>query len=440
MFNYILEYIEYNIKEYIINNFSINNKINESIVKILVKYGELNYNMVSTYKNVIYNFVRDNILMSDVLETFYDKFSLMETMLLMDGVISSIYFLKDFLILKVSARKLSKEAIIAYNEEIVIKSNKVYRLSTIDRYLFYLIIYFVYNSINYVYSENRYSYIFIVCITVPYVQELFFSVHYVDKILKQYINNKDIFMKYSVAKLTIWFIQNLHPQIEKIQNYHIFIIYKLLSTKFIITIITNCLFILLLNILRSYDSTYYYYKGIKMAYYYNVGYLYNIIPIQDAIYLVNIIIKEKRWKELEKLEVLNALFILITCKYELFSTFKGSVWTNIMLTLLKISSLYSFVSILKIINLYTLGVLLFVGYVIKFSVKNVITSIFLYFLIIFNINNLLITFMLIIHKIIYYYLEEIFFFIKNIKNIKKIIKVYDKYPSISKMKDEYVVI
>jgi hypothetical protein len=183
-----------------------------------------------------------------------------------------------------------------------------------------------------------------------------------------------------------------------------------------------------------------------MAYYYKVGYLYNIIPIQDAIYLVNIIIKEKRWNELEKMEVLNAFFILVINKYELFNSLSGTFSTNLQLVLLQISSLYSIISVFKIINIYISGISLCVtlitlsGYLIKFNIKNMITSILLYFLIIFNINDLIITCVMITHKIVYYWLEEIFFFIKNIENLKKVIRIYDSNIPISKVKEEYVVI
>jgi hypothetical protein len=251
-----------------------------------------------------------------------------------------------------------------------------------------------------------------------------------------------------MSKMFVHFLQQLHPQIDKIQNYHIFIIYKTLSINFVWKIITNCLFIGLLNILRNYDTTYYYYKGIKMAYYYNVGYLYNIIPLGDAIYLANIIINEKRWAELEKLEVVNAFFTLVVNKYEIFTSFTGSFWINSQMILFQLFSLYSIVSILKLITIYLSGVWVFALLIIiavylgKLNVKNIITSILVYFLIIFNINDLIITLVIITHKIPYYWLEEIYFFIKNTENVKKVIKMYET-PSretiASKIRDEYIV-
>ena len=395
------------------------------------------------YKNNL-----DSFLTSKTLIGLYSRFALMESLLLFDGVVCSVYFLREFLILKLSSRKLSKRAIMVYNEEIVEKYNTLYRLSTLDRYVFYLLIYFGYNTINYFYEENRYTYLLILPIVLPSIQNSLLSISFISKRVDNYLEHKDIFIKYSMSKVSVHFVQQLHPQIEKIQNYHIFIIYKTLSIDFVWKIINNCLFIALLNILRSYDSTYYYYKGIKMAYYYNVGYLYNIIPLGDAIYLANIIIKEKRWRELEKLEVVNAFFTLVVNKYEIFSSFSGSFWINSQMILFQLFSLYSIVSVLKLITIYLSGVwvcalLIAVAvYLAKLNVKNIITSILVYFLIIFNINDLIITLVIITHKILYYWLEEIYFFVKNTENVKKVIKMYEtpsREAMVSKIRDEYIV-
>ena len=81
-------------------------------------------------------------------------------------------------------------------------------------------------------------------------------------------------------------------------------------------------------------------------------------------------------------------------------------------------------------------------YLAKLNVKNIITSILVYFLIIFNINDLIITLVLITHKIVYYWLEEVYFFVKNTKNVKKVIKMYEtpsREAMISKIRDEYTI-
>ena len=402
-------------------------------------YYNITDNVVSFSKSV------ENILTSQSLIQIYYRFSLMESLLLLDGGFCSFYFLRDFLLLKLSSKKLSKRSIVVYNEEIVDRYNSLYRLSTIDRYIFYLLIYLGYIVINYFYIENQYSYLLLLCITIPTVQNNLLSISFMNTIINKYIQNKDMFVKYSLSKMFVHYIQNLHPQIEKIQNYHIFIIYRLLSLKFVWNIIHNCLFISLLNVLRSYDSTYYYYKGIKMAYYYNIGYLYNIIPLADAIYLVNIIVKEKRWRELEKIEVVNAFFVLVVNKYEIFNSISNSFSTTCQIILFQVFSLYSIVSVLKILNIYLSGISLSIfiitlaGYLTKFDIKHIITSLLVYFFIMFNINDFIITIVIITHTIIYYCLEEIYFFIRNIENVKKVIRMYEAPCKEAKIRDQYVV-
>lgn len=445
MFHYIVEKLNLGVVLNTVRNF-INN-----FIPLQTYYDALqstnDYYQISN-SLIQYKHTLDTFLTSKTLIDLYSRFALMEFLLLFDGVVCSLYFLREFLILKLSSRKLSKRAIMVYNEEIVDKYNSLYRLSTIDRYIFYLLIYFGYNTINYFYKENQYSYLLILPIVLPSIQNSLLGISFISKRVDNYLEHKDIFIKYSMSKMSVHFVQQLHPQIEKIQNYHIFIIYKTLSIEFVWKIINNCLFITLLNVLRNYDTTYYYYKGIKMAYYYNVGYLYNIIPLGDAIYLANIIIKEKRWAELEKLEVVNAFFTLVINKYEIFSSFSGSFWINSQMILFQLFSLYSIVSVLKLITIYLSGVWLcallmtIAVYLAKLNIKNIITSILVYFLIIFNINDIIITLVIITHKIIYYWLEEIYFFINNTENVKKVIKMYET-PSreaiISKIRDEYIV-
>ena len=66
------------------------------------------------------------------------------------------------------------------------------------------------------------------------------------------------------------------------------------------------------------------------------------------------------------------------------------------------------------------------SYFSKFNTRNIVTSLILYFLIIFNINDLIITIIIISNKLVYYWIEEIYFFSCNIKNIRKVIKSYEQ--------------
>lgn len=66
------------------------------------------------------------------------------------------------------------------------------------------------------------------------------------------------------------------------------------------------------------------------------------------------------------------------------------------------------------------------AYLSKFNAKNIITSLIVYFLIIFNINDLIITLVIISNKLVYYWIAEIYFFSRNIKNVRKVIKSYEQ--------------
>jgi len=431
-FKDILEPIRNNVKLTISNLIEqICPRCPELIEKVTIKTVEINKNY-----NIINNFWW--FLTNETIIKLYSRFTLMETMLLVDGLINATYFIKDYLILAVSSKKLTKTVLVKYNDEIVENYNNIYFLNSVNRYLFYLIIFFGYNSINYFVHENKYSYLLILLITIPGIQNRILSINYtflpIKKHVDFYVENQKIFIKYSISKLSVQFIESLHPQIDKIQNYHIFIIYRTLNITFILNILKNLLFITLLNFLRSGESTYWYYKGIKAAYYHNVGYMYNVLPLDNAIFITNKIIKEKRWKHVNNIEIINAFFVLITNKYDLLNTISISLTTSFQINCFKIFSLWSLVSLLKMINFMQLvsGIwiciflIIIYSYFSKFNTRNIVTSLILYFLIIFNINDLIITIIIISNKLVYYWIEEIYFFSCNIKNIRKVIKSYEQ--------------
>jgi len=431
-FKDILEPIRNNVKLTISNLIEqICPRCPELIEKVTIKTVEINKNY-----NIINNFWW--FLTNETIIKLYSRFTLMETMLLVDSLINATYFIKDYLILAVSFKKLTKTVLVKYNDEIVENYNNIYFLNSVNRYLFYLIIFFGYNSINYFVHENKYSYLLILLITIPGIQNRILSINYtflpIKKHVDFYVENQKIFIKYSISKLSVQFIESLHPQIDKIQNYHIFIIYRTLNITFILNILKNLLFIALLNFLRSAESTYWYYKAIKTAYYHNVGYMYNVLPLDNAIFITNKIIKEKRWKHVNNIEIINAFFVLITNKYDLLNTISISLTTSFQINCFKIFSLWSLVSLLKMINFMQLvsGIwiciflIIIYSYFSKFNTRNIVTSLILYFLIIFNINDLIITIIIISNKLVYYWIEEIYFFSCNIKNIRKVIKSYEQ--------------
>ena len=90
---------------------------------IINKFVNLFYNFIEPYNAEHYLETTYNViqvfLSSEYPVQFYNKFSLMESFLLLDGIICSMYFLRDFLILKLSFNKMERRSILLYNEEIV---------------------------------------------------------------------------------------------------------------------------------------------------------------------------------------------------------------------------------------------------------------------------------------------------------------------------------
>lgn len=431
---------------YVFNHFCPN--CCDIIENVILKTTEINKNY-----NIINNFWW--FLTNETINVLYSRLTLMETMLLVDGLINSMYFIKDYLILTVSSKKLTRKVYIKYNEEIVESYNNIYILSSMNRYFFYLIVFLCYNCINYFIYENQYSYLLILLIVFPNIQNKILSINFkfipIKKYVNSYVENEKIFIKYSISKLSVHFIENLHPQIDKIQNYHIFIIYRCLNINYVLNIFKNIIFIALLNFLRSMECTYWYYKGIKAAYYHNMGYMYNILPLDNALFIVNKIIKEKRWKHFDNIEIINAFFVLITHKYDLFNSVSISLVTSFQINCFKLFSLWSLVSLLKMINsirlISNIWICIFLitvcTYFAKFNTKNIINSLIIYFLIIFNINDLIITLVIICNKLVYYWLAEICFFTYNINNIRKVIKTYEQKTRnniLDNAKNEYEII
>jgi len=404
----------------------------EVIEIVLIKSVE--YNIKSKLVDLLNNIWW--ILKHETILALYSRFTLMETMLLFDGLICGTYFIKDYLILAVSCKKLTRKVFVKYNDEIVQNYNSIYTLSSFNRYIFYLIIFFGYNCLNYFVHENQYTYLLVLLIVFPNIQNNILLINFrflpIKKNINLYIENQNIFIKYSISKLSVQFIEGLHPQIDKIQNYHIFIIYRCLNITFVLNILKNILFISLLNLLRSIESTYYYYKGIKLAYYHNVGYMYNVLPLDNALFIFNKIIKEKRWKEFDNIEIINAFFVLTTNKYDLFNSVSISLKTSLQINCFKLFSLWSIVSLLKMINftqlVSSIWICIFLviisTYFAKFNTKNITTGLIIYFLILFNINDLIITFVIISNKLVYYWLAEVYFFTYNINNVRKVINSY----------------
>jgi hypothetical protein len=152
-----------------------------------------------------------------------------------------------------------------------------------------------------------------------------------------------------------------------------------------------------------------------------------VISREDSLYILNIIIKEKRWKDLVKVEVVNALYSVISNNIE--------IWTDTSRWWFYVSQFFAVWSIicgLKILNMYvtlTIFVLYTSTAVVwnnRKSVKQLLVVIVTYGLIILNTNDLVISIVFFGQDILYIFADELIFFIKNQKDIKKVLKHFEK--------------
>lgn len=359
-----------------------------------------------------------NTFTSNLLSSFLNL-DILKSLFLIDGLICSSIFLKEFLLLKFSEKRtnLNSKFILDYQKVVIAKYNNIYTLDTFDRYFFYIIVYSFSCLLGELELDINYN--FLIFLVIPYIQNRFILLLPYTK----YLKNKEIFIKYSISKLSIQFIQNLHKDITPISNYHIFIIYNILDLTYVWNFIQNFSLVTLFYFLKNHQDYYYYYKAIKMSYFYNSGYNFTVTNLYEAIDLINLIIKEKRWTEFNKMEVINSFYILITNKYinehsEFFVTFS--------IELLKFFSFWTIISLLKMIfyldNRFIVVFFLITPFF-QNKIKNLFTITIFYNLLVFNVNDIIITIFLIIHKLVYLLLEEIYFFIKNMSSIKKVLKV-----------------
>jgi hypothetical protein len=374
-------------------------------------------------------------------------FNFLQNVIIFDGFISALSFFKSYISFKMNTPlnytiEQNKNDIIY--TKIINKSN-IYNLPSIERYLIYGItsisFYGILNIINLFTSVYEFSdidniiinYSLPIIISIPYVQNIIFKSEKVDR----YINKRNLFFRYSFAKLILKYISQLNKNITGIQNYHTFILSKYIKLDLIIKTFKTFLFISLLHLLRENETTYYYYKAIKLSYFYNKGYLFNVINKDYAVNIINQIIRDKKWKEISNEENSNAFYCLIIDNMSNNIKINQTFLNIILLFFLSIWSIFCFINLVSLhliaITIYSIiciiGVI-FEIFTIKF-VKKMLISGTLSFLLGYYIcmNELIITiiyFCNIYNTIPLYIINEMIFFIRNHKNIEKVVEFYNK--------------
>jgi hypothetical protein len=351
----------------------------------------------------------------------------------MDGIVSACKFIKEYILYNTSKKRniFDEGRLQEFRGNIIEQCSRLYTLGTIDRYMFYGIVYLNYltwdcivgamyntqTSLDILYAVHY-------ILSLPYIQNKLLKIQCINRIVAQVIDNRRIFTRYSLSKVLINYLQKLDGGISRIKNYQILMLYHHLSLKYAYDFAKAYCFIHLLHYLRQFEATYYYYKAIKLAYYYNSGYLFNVISRADALYIINIIIKEKRWKDIVKVEVMNALHILISERVDIVQDTTQWLWC-----FLQFYTVWSIICLLKLLNVYLNTIILIMylsnGSVYK-NIKKILIAIVTYGMILLNTNDLIITVVVFGKDFLYIFVDELIFFIKNEKDIKKVLAQFKK--------------
>jgi hypothetical protein len=389
---------------------------------------------------------------------------LIEGLIVFDGLISAIKFSIEYIYYKIKDNVLVTKPDYSNENlrlEFIKAYNSMYKIDMLDRYIIYGCVYFIYGLTSYWFDNSTNTNIILYwssfVVVLPVVQNRLLQVSWVGNMYVNYKENKVVFVSYSLSKCIISNIQDLDTSINHIQNYHIFVLYKYLTLDLALSFLKSYVFIFVLYYLRSSEVTYYYYKAIKLAYYYSTGYLFNSITRSDSIYVINVIVKEKRWFDIDKIEIVHAFYRVISDKYNSKNTFRTTLHFNII----KFCTLWSIVCFLKmftaqIIISVTLSYLLISEYINPMynsdRLKRYVTAVCICWFILTNVNDLIISAFFVLNPVIFYIFEEILFFVRNLNDIKKILnyyssdnkqilKTYSKRLNTSSIKDnEYIFI
>jgi hypothetical protein len=351
-----------------------------------------------------------NERMTELINLFHN-ITLFEALIIFDGLNSAIKYMLERLNFDISKTQIVSK------KQIISNYNTLYHLSTLDRYLIYSIFYIIHLSFDF----YNYFYILSLCFAFPSIQNSIVGIKSVNEWLKVYDQNKLMFINYSISKFIINLIKDLDDSIIEIKNYQIFILYKYLSLNLMFDFLKSYVLIFLLYFLRDKESTYYYYKAVKLAYYYSTGYLFNVISKEDSIFIINIIIREKRWYDISKVKVVHAFYTLMFSKYDAHTK------DNMYIYMIRFFTLWSMIAFLKIIHIKLNIILCILFFLISKKTFKMFSKIVLILMLLYvNINDLIISGVFVCYDIIEYIFKDLYFFIENVDDIKKVLIFYNK--------------
>lgn len=357
---------------------------------------------------------------------FIRDIPIFESLIVADGIVSAMVFAKELYLHKVSERKMSKQIVVAASyKEILQKCQETYAIPVFDRYILYYILSML--SMFTEYTTSTTSTTALLCITIPIIQNSIAGVGFVRRRIDEFQTMKGMFARYSLSKLIVKYVSRLDEGIDEIKNYHIFVIYKHISFQYFLEFFKSYVFIYFLYFLRGHESTYYYYKAIKFSYYYNSGYLFNIMKREDAIGVLNIVIHEKRWKDMYRVDIVNAIYSLMNDEEQ-----RGIFDLVVMnINMYKFFALWSGVCLIRMLDMHSyiyrtlyagmIGVIWTWRVNGRMKAKSIFLLFVVHTLMMLNTNDLIIAMLIFLHEMLYYIIQEILFFYINYKDICKVV-------------------
>jgi hypothetical protein len=216
-------------------------------------------------------------------------------------------------------------------------------------------------------------------------------------------------------------INSLNRGIIPIKNYNIFPLAQVLGDMAIMnTTIKTFVYSIFLNYLRAYDSTYMYYKAIKLSQYYQTGHYFVKNSVSDAVNIVNEFIDKKDWRGLGDISVVNGLYALI-----LYKLGQKRTVVNIKLILYKFLTLWNLVYIFQCVSWYIVGGFFFLHMSLFFTWKTILTWSILASCLMVDESTIITTLLVALTDVWAFLLCEIYFFVRHLSEIEILMKVDD---------------
>ena len=355
------------------------------------------------------------------------KNNLFETLLLCDSLINAGNFLTEYALYKVCKPRIHVSKRATVKQEVVKKCNELYKLSSFDRCLLYGCVNVCFWTMSTIIDNDTFIAIMYVgscLIVLPPIQHALLSFGYVTNMVTSFGQHKQVFIKYSLSKLLIRTIKGMDEGIKPIKNYQILVLFNHISISQAWELCKSMSVICLLHLLRSSHSTYSYYKVVKYAYYYSTGYTFTMITKDDAVRIVNLVVEEKRWKDVTNMNVSNAFYTLAALKH--------TSDMNVHIFAYKFVTVWSIMSALKLLNVYMKHIVLVTQLLLSQLVagyknqggkytKDMFSGVLIYILMRANVNGLVVSFVYFGRDAVYYLCNELVFYIQHRNDIAKVL-------------------